>query len=298
MKKIILTILLSLILIPAANVQNAQAALVSNRSYRAEVRKEQKQNIKLIKELFKKHNEYANKHDLENLNKLYADNYINNDGFAKDAYFKSIEATWEACKDITYTTDITSIDINGDHASVYVDETASGTLLEVFDELQVAGEIHSKSKGIYELININGNWYISSETALADESSLLYGDARFMNIELQAPAQVSAGETYTATLKTDADDNTFVMASINSDPIIYPAKTPENNLKVMPQSKILERVIKANSNNLNEYVVASMAISKVHQGDFDDYKIYMAGLACLMKRINVVPKNNFIKLED
>ena len=28
----------------------------------------------------------------------------------------------------------------------------------------------------------------------------------------------------------------------------------------------------------------------------DSFKIYMAGLACVMKRINVIPKNNFVKI--
>lgn len=297
MKKIIPAIILTILLMPAAMLPS-DASLISDSSYRAHIKKEQKQNIKQIKDLFKIHNELANKHDIKGLLPLYSDNYVNNDGFNKDAYFKSIESTWQACGDLTYTTEILSIDINGSHASVYVDETAYGTLFEIIDAFQVAGEIHSKSKGIYHLESINGRWYISGETALADESSLVYGDARFMNIEIQAPSQVSAGDEYTASLKVEADENTFIMASINSDPVILPTKTPQNNLRILPQSQVLERVIKANGNNLNEYVIASMAISKVKPLDIENYRIYMAGLACVMKRVNVVPKNNFIELEE
>ncbi len=297
MKKIFVTLMLSTMILSTA-VPVAQASLISDRAYRAEVRKEQKQNIRQIKELFRNHNDLANRHDIKGLYPLYADNYINNDGFNKDAYFKSIEETWKSCEDLTYTTEITSIEVNGEHASVYVTETASGTLLETIETLQVAGEIHSKSRGIYHLESINGNWYIAGETSLTDESSLVYGDARFMNIEIQAPSQVNAGDDYTASLKVDADANTFIMASINSDPVVYPAKTPENKLKVLPQSQVLERVIKANTNNLNEYVIASMAISKVKPVDVENYRIYMAGLACVMKRVNVIPKNNFINLEE
>ena len=297
MKKIIIAILLTAFIIPVSN-QASQASIISDRRYRAEVRKEQRQDIRQIKALFKKHGELANKHDVKGLYPLYSDNYINNDGFTKDAYFKSIESTWDSCNDLTYKTDILSIEVNGDHASVYVNETASGTLTEKLDNLQVSGEIHSKSKGIYHLESINGEWYIASETALSDESSLVYGDARYMNIEIQAPAQVNAGDDYTASLKVDADDNTLIMASINSDPVVYPTKIPQNDLRMLPQSHILERVIRANHDNLNEYVVASMAISKVQPVGIENYKIYMAGLACVMKRVNVVPKNNFIKLEE
>ncbi len=297
MKKIIIAILLTAFILPVA-APVSDASIISDRRYRAEVKKEQKQNIKQINALFKKHGELANKHDIKGLYPLYTDNYINNDGFNKEAYFKSIESTWQSCDDLTYKTEILSIEINGDHASVYVNETANGTLLEKLETLQVTGEIHSKSKGIYHLESINGEWYIAGETAITDESSLVYGDARYMNIEIQAPAQVNAGDDYTASLKVDADDKTLIMASINSDPVVYPTKAPQNDLRMMPQSQILERIIKANNNNLNEYVIASMAISKVKPVGIENYKIYMAGLACVMKRVNIVPKNNFINLEE
>ena len=166
--------------------------------------------------------------------------------------------------------------------------------------MPVTGEIHSSSTGIYHLIQINGKWFISGETSLSDESSLLYGDARFMNIEIQAPAQVESGDTYTTTIKVDTDDNvnTFIIGSIDHDPVTYPASTPKTELRAMPQSQILERLIKANTDNVNEYAIASLAISKAKNLGEDHFQIYMAGLACVMKRVNVVPKNKLIKLED
>ena len=119
-----------------------------------------------------------------------------------------------------------------------------------------------------------------------------------MNIEILAPAQVSSGETYTSTVKVDTDENTFIMGSIDHDPITYPAGSPKNELRAMPQSQILERVLKANNDNLNEYTIASLAISKAKKASEGNFQIYVAGLACVMRRVNVIPKNNFIKLED
>ena len=297
MRKIVFALLLISLMAPLVN-QGAEASIISDRAYRAEVRKEQKQDIKQIKNLFKKHNEFANKHDAKNLAQLYADNYVNNDGFNKVTYFKSIDSTWEACEDLTYNTKILSITINGDNASVSVEETASGTIVETIEATPVAGEIHSKAQGIYHLVKINETWYISGETAISDESSLLYGDARFMNIEISAPAQVSSGETYTISLKVDAGDDTFIIGSIDHDPVKFPPKTPKSELRALNQSQTLERLIKANSDNLNEYAVASLAISKVENLGKEHYRIYMAGLACLMKRVNVVPINNFIEIEE
>jgi ketosteroid isomerase-like protein len=296
MRKILLTIFAILIVFGA--FQPTQASLVSDKSYRREQIKETKQDIKAIKSLFEAHEQAANKHDLKALSGFYSDKYTNNDGFNKDVYMKSVESTWDACHDLTYSTKILAISVDGDFASVNVEEKASGTVMETSDFMQVAGEIHSLSGGIYYLEKVNGKWYISGENAIMDESSLLYGDARFMNIELQSPAQVNSGEDYTATVKVDADDKTFIMGSIVSDKVVYPTATPKAELRPLPQTQILERIVRANSDNLNEYVVASLAISKVKSDSVEDFKVYLAGLACVMKRVNVVPKNNFIKIED
>ena len=297
MKKIVFTLLIALLLAPSGFV-TSEASLVSDRSYRLEQKRENKQNIKLIRDLFKVHDKFANAHDIKMLDVLYSDNYINNDGFDKKTYFKSIEKTWETCKDLSYTTKIVAINVDGDNANVQVEESATGTIVDkLLDSIPIAGEIHSSSKGIYYLTKINGKWYISGEVSLSDESSLLYGDARFMNIELQAPTQVSAGDTYSVTLKVDADSETFIVGSIDHDPVTYPSTTPKSELRAL-NSGTLERYIKANTDNLNEYAVASMAISKVKKFAPENVRVYMAGIACVMKRINVIPKNNFIKLED
>ena len=298
MRKIIITLLMISFLIPMS-MNTAGASLVSDRKYRAEQRQENKQNLRQIKDLFKVHDRFANEHDLKNLEILYADNFVNNDGFNKEVYFKSVETTWESCKDITYTTKIKNITINGDYADVEVEETASGTIIDqIFDQPPIAGEIHSKSQGFYHLVKINDKWYIKGETALTDESSLLYGEARFMNIELLAPGQVSAGETYSVLLKVDADKDTYIIGSIDHDPVTYPTNTPKNELRALNTSQMLERYIKANTDNINEYAMASIAISKMKKFNSEHLRVYMTGLACVMKRVNVIPKNNFIKLEN
>ena len=56
--------------------------------------------------------------------------------------------------------------------------------------------------------------------------------------------------------------------------------------------------MKANTDNLNEYAVASLAISKAKNVQDTTFRVYLAGLACVMKRVNVIPKNNFVKVED
>ena len=73
MKKIIFTLLLTALVIPSVNL-SADASLISDRSYRLEQKRIQKQDIASIKKLIKSHNFYANKHDINNLKPLYSDN--------------------------------------------------------------------------------------------------------------------------------------------------------------------------------------------------------------------------------
>ncbi len=296
MKKVLLFTILALLTFSCSNI-SAQASLISTGSYRNEQNKLNKSEIKEIKQLFSLHTEFANKHDLSGLKSLYSDNYINSDGYKLEPYFKTVEETWDQCKDLTYNAKITSIDINGNNANVSITETAVGTVYDKMDSLAITGEIHAKSSSIYQIVKINGKWLISGEQMLTDESALLYGDARFMNIELIVPNQVGAGETYTVTVKTDKDENSVIIGSIEHDPVVYPSQIPNGPLRTMPKSGILERYIKANTDNINEYAVASLAISKTKADANNIPKVYMAGIACLMKRINIVPKNNFIILE-
>ena len=297
MKKIVLFLLLTLFMLGSGNLP-VQSAATNTKITRNEQSKIYKSDTKQIKKLFKLHQVFANKHDLEALRPLYADNYMNNDGFNKEAYFKTIEETWQECKNLTYNTKVVSIDIVGENAYVNVEENAVGTIFDKLEDSTVAGEIHAKSTGIYHLVKLNGKWLIAGETMISDESSLLYGDARFMDIELIAPLQVGAGESYTTTVKVDADENTVIIGSIEHDPVVYPSKIPKGPLRTIPKTNVLERIMKANTDNLNEYTVSSLAISKSATDKYNNTRIYMAGLACIMKRVNVVPKNQFINLKE
>ena len=64
MKKIVTLLILSALFIPAFDIQ-ANASLVSDRKYRLEQKKENREAVKQIKSLINSHNIYANQHDIE-----------------------------------------------------------------------------------------------------------------------------------------------------------------------------------------------------------------------------------------
>lgn len=276
---------------------NAQGFLAQKR---AEIHRMREYNstLKELRSMIIKQLQYSNKYDIEGLSSLYAPDFVNADGFGKDVYFKLIKDTWSTYPNISYSSRIKNIDYSGNYAQIEVDETAVAVTQDVTDEGVAVGELYSKADCIYYLEKIGAKWFISSEKVLKETSTLKYGDARYTNIELSTPSQIKAGEYYTASLKVDAPEDTVVVASINKEKITYPQVRSEEVFRKMPDDNILERMFLSNNENVNEYTVASVGITKAEVYDKTKVRVTMGGLAFIMTRVNVVPANRFVNLEE
>lgn len=295
MKKISVLIFLTLLL---AGICPVQASVFDAHKVRVEQKKVYKSNYNDIKNVIETQTAYANKYDLDGLSSLYAKNFVNSDGFNKDIYFKLIKETWETYPDIIYKTHINSIEFSENYATVNVNEIAVATSKETVGELSVIGELYSSSNCIYYLEKQGSKWLINSEKILDETSTLKYGDARYTNIEFTAPKQIGANQDYTATLKIDAAKNCVVIASINKENIVYPQTKAEDAFRKLSTDNILERVFHSNKDNVNEYAVASIGITRAENSTNNQVRVYMGGLAFIMTRINVTPENKFVKLEE
>lgn len=216
----------------------------------------------------------------------------------KDVYFKLIEETWKTYPDITYKTEIKNIEFSDNYATVFTNEVAIATSQEEIGDLTAIGELYSTSQCVYYLEKQGAKWLINSEKIIEETSTLKYGDARYINIELNAPKQIGANKDYTTTLKVDAPKDSVVIASINKENIVYPQTKSDDAFRKMPDDNILERVFLSNKDNVNEYAVASIGITRAENYTDNQIRVYMGGLAFIMTRINVIPENKFIKLED
>lgn len=297
MKKFVLSLVIFTAL-AAGYMEPSFAGPIADFKLRIENNKLEKDAIKEIKALFDLQTKYTNEYDLKKLASLYADNYMDNDGYSKKVYFKLIQETWESYPDITYTTEIKNIKVNGDYAVVETNESAVATDDEDSELISAHGELNSTATCVYYLKRINQRWVISAEQVLEEQSTLKYGDARFVKMELNAPALIGAGEEYTAELKVDLPKDQIVIASINKERIVQPVKKDEEIFKQLPEEQILERVFTSNTDNINEYAVASVGITKSEKVNGEMMKVYMNGLAFLITRVNVVPKNNFVNIEE
>jgi hypothetical protein len=80
----------------------------------------------------------------------------------------------------------------------------------------------------------------------------------------------------------------MALASISREEIVYPPEDYQEKFRKIPEAGELERVVKANNKNLDEYAVASIGLTKVSINEEQTKaKIEVLGMAYLMKRVNM-----------
>lgn len=299
MKKLLLVLTALLLICPKSFAGTDNIALLEKKGF-FEHAPEQVSSLAPAEEVRRTlymHLKYANTYNFDKLKTLYADNYINADGLNKDVYFDLIKKTWVNYPDIKYKICIKNIDISGNEAIAQVNESAIANTKGASGLVNEKGLLESASDSVYYFEKINNQWLIISDHILFEKTFLRYGSAKDIQVDLNAPCQISAGTPYTASLRLEAPKESLVIASIGKEDITYPQDVAEEVFKKLPEDNVLERMFKANDKNINEYAVASFGVTKAEiKGT--NIKIYVTGLGFIMSRVNVIPKNEFIKVAE
>ncbi len=248
-----------------------------------------------IENFYKKYNRYTEKNDMKKLKELYSDSFVNNDGFDKDTIFKLMEDASSAYKNVTYSTEIQNIDVKGDYAVVKIKETAVGETSEKSAKLNDVGYITSEMFFTNYLRKEDGKWKIISAQIDSELIALKYGEAKKTNIEFYAPKVIPAGTEYEATVRLDAPDGVLIVGSIVNEPIKFPQVNAKDVLRAV-KSEELARILKANTDNYNEYATVSVGLTRAHI-EPPSVVVNMTGMAIVMSRVNIVGKKNVIKIE-
>lgn len=298
MKKIIMVIAALLLLCPKSYAGEENIALLTKNGF---FDTPQKQSVFYnsedeVRKSMCLHLKYSNTYAFDGLKALYSDDYTNADGINKEIYFDLIKKTWESYPDIKYKMDIKNIDVNGNSAIVQVEETATATTNSKSGVVGERGLLESNSTSVYHLGKTNGEWLIVSDYVISEKTFLRYGAAKTVAIELDAPYQIPANTQYSALLKIEPPRDSLVIASIGRENITYPQSVAEEIFRKLPEDGVLERVFKSNNKNINEYAVASFGITKAEIKNGSEIKIYVTGLGFVMSRVNVVPKNDYVKV--
>ena len=250
---------------------------------------------KSIEKVLNSQARYANNSNYKKFMSTFSPEYTNADGFSLEDYSKLIKDIWNTYKDIEYSIQIEDIKVDGNKAIAKVIETtfADTALLNSYN-----GKLISKANTLYHLEkNSKGKWKVSYDSVVAETTQLLYGDAQNIEYKLTVPEQINANTEYIASLEFTPPNDTIAIASLAVDKIEYPQGKTEEVFRAMPEDNILERFFTSNNENKNEYVIASIGLTKTSICDLN-IKLSLTGFGYVIKRINVLDKDKEINIDD
>lgn len=244
-----------------------------------------------IKSFIKKYNKYSEKNDIEKLKTMYTDDYVNNDGFNKETIFKLMDMAFGTYKNVSYKTEIESIQVNGNYAIVKAHEIATGETVKSVRKLDDTGTITSDIHYTDYLTKVGNEWKISAGDVTYEKVELKYGEAKNVPIDIIAPECVPEGAEYEVSIKTALPDGEgiFAVGSIVNDEIIFPQSQSKDVFRAIKYEE-LARLLKANKNKHNEYATLSIALSRT-KFEPSSLVLDMTGMAFVMKRVNVLSVN-------
>ena len=242
--------------------------------------------IRSIRSLLKSQVRYANRTNFNKFIATYDKDYLNADGLDLEKYSSLVKDVWDTYDNIEYNVEIKDISVNGNNATVEVVETSYA---KIPAEAKMEGVLNSVSNSVYYLKKIDGKWKVSSDKVMTENTSMLYGDARYLDIKLTAPKEVEANTEYTASLEFTPPEDVIAIASIASDKVEYPQKQAKEVFRKLPEDNILERLFISNADNVNEYVIASIGLTKADITDLS-IKLSLTGFGYQITRVNVLPE--------
>lgn len=238
---------------------------------------------------------YANNYDYNSFLSTYAPEYISSDGFNFDILSKTLKETWKAYPGIKYNVKLNDVTFDNGIAIARVTETAKGYARTENDRI---GDFTSTTEDIYYLKPNGDSWLITGDYTLSETINLVWGDAKSCKMNLSTPSQIKANQSYSAVLNVKTPDEIIAIGSINSDKITYPQKPSKEIFRKLSEEGTLERLMTTNSDNTNEYVVATIGFTRPKIDKDKNININLSGYACIMNRVNVIPENKFIEVPN
>ncbi len=245
-----------------------------------------KNDTREIKSILSSQVKYANRLNFNKFISTYTEDYKNADGYNLDIYSKLIQELWQNYNNIKYGVKIKDIQINDGIATVKLIETS---FANIPISKNMPGILKSEADSVYYLRKDNGKWKVFSDKVIEENTSMLYGDAVGMDIKLTAPKEVEPNYEYCASLEFIPPKDTFAIASIAKDKVEYPQKQAKEVFRKLPDDNILERLFISNTDNANEYIVASIGLTKADIKDMS-IKLSLTGFGYQIIRVNVISK--------
>jgi ketosteroid isomerase-like protein len=234
----------------------------------------------------------SNRHDLEGVLRHYSPHFTSGDSLSLKDIRGLIQDTWKMFPDIRYDSQILEIRINGNWATVESIDTATATAKVDPVVSPKPGTMKSRSRGMLYLHRLGKHWEILSDATLYEKATIIYGPFENVDIDVETPEQVFAGEAYTAKVTVGVPSGNIAFATLSQEALTYPQHSSKDKFRTLSSDKTdLERIFKANSTNNNEVVTATVGFTEIGQDSQERPTINLKGILTIVKRVNVIPKS-------
>ena len=245
-----------------------------------------------IKNFIKEHDKAYSKQNIEEVKTFYDENYISADGYNLNKLGEMLENTYSSYENIKYKSKINNIITSNNWAIIQMEDRTTAQVNPLKDkeiDKDKLGFLESESSYIiYLKKDKNNEWKIIQDDVLTEETTLKYGIAKKIDIELLTPMFIKNGGEYDLALNIKNPKDIVALASISREEISFPPNLNNEKYRKMPQEGTLERLVKANDKNLDEYGSATVGFTKI---SFNEEKtkarIEVLGMAYIVKRINM-----------
>ncbi len=261
-----------------------------------------KNEINEIKVVLNKHNRALKNHDFKTFQTFYSKDYMSADGFNVEDLTKMVEKTYNTYKNIKYETKVNSITTFDNIAIAQVSDRTTAKLYPQDNkkynkkDKSKIGLLDGKSVYSIYLAKKGDSWRIIYDDIIMEETSLKYGIAKDLDINLNTPLFIKQGEPYDISLTMNKPQDVIALGAISKEEISYPPKDYQEKFRKIPPEGLLERIVKANKRNLDEYAIASIGFTKISTNDDSSKaKIEILGMAYVLKRVTMEKDKKFIK---
>lgn len=286
MKKVFLRVCLVSIIAALICISNTNSLRAADKSD-AEIKNS-------ILEVVNKLEVASNSHDIEAVANFYGNNYVSGDNLNKKQVIDMIKDTWDAYPDIRYSSDIKSVRYSDNWGAVETYDSSQATTAKPSEITEDKGALSSESHSVIYLRRVGKDWKIVSDCTYYEKAVVKYGSAKSLEIDLSAPEQVAAGETFSVKVVTEVPVGSFAVGSITQEPIIYPIIKSLEKFRTIDQNiGSIERVFQANETNNNELVTATIGVTELTEDNQARPTVKLKGIYVIGNRINVVPASTF-----
>ncbi|MBQ9149980.1 hypothetical protein IJX73_03515 [bacterium] len=245
-----------------------------------------------VRSVLNKHIKAMESHDIEAIKSFYDKNYRSTDGFNLAELEEMLIKTYETYGNIKYKVKINSIVADSECATVQISDSSSAVIYPSEGSKKIkrqkSGKLYGKSVYNMYLKKINNEWKIVKDDILMEETSLKFGVAKNIDMNIIAPEKLQNGQEYDLSIKINKPKDIMALGSISREEIVYPPSDYQEKFRRISDEGELERIVRANDKNLDEYAVASIGFTKISLNEEQTKaKIEVLGMAYLMKRINM-----------